>query len=303
MGPLLFTVFVNDVPEQENCCNILYADDTTLITNNKCPENLEINANIALNHVAQYFDSSLLEVNPQKTSFMLFSKMCKNMCFNLAIGDELLTEVQSQRFLGVFCDSSLNWNEQYDYVCKRLSSVLYLLRQYKTFAPQSILMLIYFGLFQTHLTYCITVWGSSSLQNHDRILRLQKSALRIITGGKRLTSCRALFKQLGVLTFPSIFIFYCILQTIKTPLLTEMPVKTHNYELRLQNDKQFDMQLPHSRLKFVEKKPSVKGALFFNSLPIHLKQLKGKKFRTELYNFLIESTFYSVDEFRGKHSS
>ena len=68
------------------------------------------------------------------------------------------------------------------------------------------LLHIYFSLIHSHLNYAILVWGDAPNTLISQLLKLQKKAIRIILHKSPLTSCRPLFKQLSILTVPSIYI-------------------------------------------------------------------------------------------------
>ena len=73
LDPLLFLLYINDVPK---CSNILefhlFADDTNLFLNNPTILNLETNLNVELEKVSQWLYANKLSLNIDKTSFVVF---------------------------------------------------------------------------------------------------------------------------------------------------------------------------------------------------------------------------------------
>ena len=73
LGPLLFLLYINDVPK---CSNILefhlFADDTNLFLNSPNILNLETNLNVELEKVSQWLYTNKLPLNVEKTSFVVF---------------------------------------------------------------------------------------------------------------------------------------------------------------------------------------------------------------------------------------
>ena len=67
--------------------------------------------------------------------------------------------------------------------------------QIKTFLPQQVLRILYNSLILPHLQYCILAWGFKS----DRLLKLQKGAVRIITCSKYNAHTKPLLKALNLL--------------------------------------------------------------------------------------------------------
>ncbi|KAG8277045.1 hypothetical protein J6590_050880 [Homalodisca vitripennis] len=58
----------------------------------------------------------------------------------------------------------------------------------------------YYALVESHIRYGLSVWGGTTKQNLDRILILQKKAIRILAHLTPTESWRESFKTLGILT-------------------------------------------------------------------------------------------------------
>ena len=70
----------------------------------------------------------------------------------------------------------------------------------KTFLPQQVLRILYNSLILSHLQYCILTWGFKS----DRLFKLQKRAVRIITCSKYHDHTEPLLKALNLLKIEDI---------------------------------------------------------------------------------------------------
>ena len=73
LGPLLFLLYINDLPQCSDFCKLLFADDTTLQLSNTDPTRLFHVANSQLDNVSDWFKANLLTLNIKKTKFILFS--------------------------------------------------------------------------------------------------------------------------------------------------------------------------------------------------------------------------------------
>lgn len=73
VGPLLFIIYINDLP---NCLNtsdcLLYADDTTIINTDKRLQSLTEKLNNDLERLAAWCSHNKLQINPTKTRFVVF---------------------------------------------------------------------------------------------------------------------------------------------------------------------------------------------------------------------------------------
>ena len=76
LGPLLFILFVNDLPKVVKHCTVnLYADDTAIYTANHDPgvvsSHLEEDLEEDLQQVAMWIESNRLKMNVAKTQLMV----------------------------------------------------------------------------------------------------------------------------------------------------------------------------------------------------------------------------------------
>ena len=73
LGPLLFLVFINDLPNATEFLTLLFADDTTFQVSGVDLSQLFNFANLELEKSSIWFKSNKLTLNVKKTKFMLFS--------------------------------------------------------------------------------------------------------------------------------------------------------------------------------------------------------------------------------------
>ena len=69
--------------------------------------------------------------------------------------------VEEHRFLGLVVDNRLRFQAHIDALCRKLSQVVGLMRSLKPYVPVSTLKNVYFSLFYSKMTYCLTAWGSA----------------------------------------------------------------------------------------------------------------------------------------------
>ena len=77
LGPLLFLIFINDLPKSTNFFTLLFADDTTFQIKDSNLADLVNTANYELSKAAAWFSANKLTLNVSKTKYILFrKKMC-----------------------------------------------------------------------------------------------------------------------------------------------------------------------------------------------------------------------------------
>ena len=186
LGPLLFLLFINDLPlYTNNVFTDLYADDTTVYDIQDSMEQIESNLQSALNGLQIWCKSNGMILNSSKTKVMFVTTNQKRKRLNrqnldLNFQNEPLNMISSDKILGVFVDNNLTWTDHIKYLTKKIASSIWLLSKIKKFLSQDHRVQFYKSYIQPHIDFCNIVWGSSSECNKLKIFRLQKRACKVI---------------------------------------------------------------------------------------------------------------------------
>ena len=186
LGPLLFLLFINDLPlYTSNVFTDLYADDTTLYDVQNSMEQIENNLQSSLNNLQIWCRSNGMILNSSKTKVMLVTTYQKrqrltNDQFDLTYNKESLNMISNDKILGVFVDNNLTWSNHIKHLTKKIASSIWLLSKIKKFLSQAHRVQFYKSYIQPHIDFCNIVWGSSSEVNKLKIFRLQKRACKVI---------------------------------------------------------------------------------------------------------------------------
>ena len=105
-------------------------------------------------------------------------------------------QVKSFKFLGIMLDTNLTMKHHIHMVASKLSKVCGKLNRLKYIYPQQALLFIYNSLFVSHMNYGLLLWGTDL----DKVHKLQKRALRTITGSEYIAHSEPIFKFLDLLT-------------------------------------------------------------------------------------------------------
>jgi hypothetical protein len=201
LGPLLFLLYMNDIINcypGDDCKFVLYADDTNIFITGPSKESTYLKANLVLEQVANFMQSNLLHINMDKCCFMHFSPKTEfdSTCartrpFALAddrsraifINNKKVKKVKSTKFLGIFIDEQLDWSAHINYLVKKLRSVSGALCRIRQSIPIELYKTIYAALFESHLTFGISVWGVALKPNaSDKVFVTQKHTIRVLFG-------------------------------------------------------------------------------------------------------------------------
>ena len=136
MGPLLFVLYINDLPQcLENCSINMYADDTVMYFTNLCTSEIARVVQDDLNRVVQWMESSRLILNQSKTKSMLFGSwqnLAKSPNFCIQLYGKTLERVAKFSYLGVVLDENLSWKDHVEYVSSKVSRRLGLLSRIRS---------------------------------------------------------------------------------------------------------------------------------------------------------------------------
>lgn len=261
LGPLLFSIYINDIVTVSSKLHFLmYADDTTIYFNREdfSIEHLISEVNLELNKVNIWLKKNMLSLNVEKTKCITFHSWQRQVNPAVfSINEVYIENVRDFKFLGIILNENLTWKSHVDMISSRLSKVICILRKLRYIYPQEALLSIYNSLFASHINYAISLWGTNS----DKLFGLQKKAMRLITNNAYLSHTEPLFKMLGILKIEDLYRlkllkFYYNLCYGNLPLYFDVYIDVidyvipHTYSLR--SDARSLIRLPRIRHVFAE---------------------------------------------------
>ena len=182
LGPLLFIIYINDFYRSSDMASFIsFADDTNLFFSHTNPNTLVEIVNFELEKIIQWIRANRLSLNLQKTKYILFSNSIDSLPTDLVFDDTHLEKVTHSKFLGVIIDNKLSWKVHVDNISKKKSRNIGILNRLKTQLPSSALLTLYSSLTLPYLNYGLLAWGNAHQNILDKLLLLQKRAVRIIS--------------------------------------------------------------------------------------------------------------------------
>ena len=290
LGPLLFLLYINDMPSYINADHLtLYADDTTAAVSASSGEGLTAKIEVVMSDFKAWCWSNKLVLNLEKTVIILFTPT-KRKVIKLHLNNNCRLD-NSTKFLGLYLDQNLTWENQVDAVCKKLKNNFYLLLNIKTKFSRSSLITVYYALIYSHLNNNIILWGNSV--GNRRVFVLQKRIIRLIFNLKPKHSCRTTFKTNSILPLPSIYILKTLLFIKENLNLYPTNAESHSYNTRERKM----LVVPLHRTAKYELTPSYVGIKLYRHLPDYFRTLSKGAFKKQIKKLLKEKCYYSVEEF------
>ena len=120
LGPLLFTLYINDLLDYlEHCDATLYADDTVLFISDKSLHNIKSYMNSDLEKLNNWLKLNHLTLSISKSKFMIIGssqRLNKIDSISLKVDNMDLDEVSSFKYLGIVINNRLTWQDHVDHV-------------------------------------------------------------------------------------------------------------------------------------------------------------------------------------------
>ena len=200
LGPLLFLLYINDLP---NVCTrsscLLYADDTVLIFENSDHSKLQADLDKDLPTICEWLKANKLSLNTKKTVYQLYNYSHTSFELNIILNKEVIEAADKVKYLGIVIDSHLKWNFHIDHISTIISRNIGIMNRSKFYLNKQSLALLYNALVLPYINYCCIIWGFTFPSFVYKIEILQKKAVRIIDGQHRLAHADPIFHKLSLL--------------------------------------------------------------------------------------------------------
>ena len=148
LGPLLFLLYINDLPNISSKLKFyLFADDTNIFFQSDNLDSLQQTLNKELKHLSLWLNCNRLALNIKKTNFVIFAsknKPLKNV--TILFGKKAIEQKDYVKYLGVLIDSQLNFKAHISSVAKKVARTVGLISKLRYYMNQKTLMMIYHSL-------------------------------------------------------------------------------------------------------------------------------------------------------------
>ena len=200
LGPLLFTLYINDLHNCiRSCSTFHFADDTNLLyiprkCNNRCIRRI----NNDLKSLTHWLLANKISLNIAKTEVVFFRKkstILPECVKKMKLNGKKLIPSSEIKYLGILLDEHMTFSPHIQKVNAQLNRANTLLAKARYYMPMNLLMQLYYGQFFSRISYGCQIWGQA-LNDKSHTFILQKKAVRIITFSDFHSHTSPLFKSL-----------------------------------------------------------------------------------------------------------
>ena len=187
LGPLLFVLYINDLPDGITSQLFLFADDTKIyrtITDKSDKDKLQLD----LQKLQDWSDKWLLRFHPDKCKAMTIGRDDDRYNYHLTINnsEHYLEFISEEKDIGVIIDSDLEFDKHINTKVNKANSMFGLIRRTFTKLTPKMFVSLYKVLVRCHLDFASSVYSPYKIKHIDQLENMQRRATKQIPGLREL---------------------------------------------------------------------------------------------------------------------
>lgn len=277
LGPLLFSMYINDLPEQLQHCKIhMYADDVQLYLNSSILflSDGVSKVNSDLNRVYSWALANKLHLNPKKSKCIIISNRPKMITVNspILIGNQQIELVSSAKNLGITLNDTLTWNNHIATVTGKVFGMIRTLYVSQYYTPKHIRILLAKTYLMPSLLYGCELFSSCDAKSLSRLNVTYNAILRYVFGLNRYESCAPFLKSLYGVTLENLLKIRTLI-FLHNIIYTKEPAYLFNI-LRFGRSNRGILLVPIRHRRLISERHFIVNAVrLWNSLPFTIQTL------------------------------
>lgn len=302
LGPLLFLLFINDMPNVVLSSSIaLFADDSKVFKSVNCIRDCEL-LQSDLCELLTWSKKWGMVFNPSKCKVLSFTRSRNPFYFNYHLDGIILDRVGDFKDLGVVFNQNLSFSAHVESIVSKSNRVCGMIKRSIGYrAPQNVKLKLFKSLARPVLEYSSQVWSPVFKNDIHAIESVQRSMTKYICNDFIELSYSSRLKELHILPLSYrrevadlIFIFKYLKGAMNVDFNDEVRVLTNNRSLRSSSEGLLLRSL-HVRTECFISSYFNRICHLWNILPIHVRNSTSISiFKSQLYEFYIyksENTF------------
>ena len=182
LGPVLFSLYINDITTDIDSEMRLFADDCVCYREIKGIEDT-VKLQEDIDRLGCWARKWGMRFQPVKCNIMQITrKRIKKINASYNLEGTVLDSIENIKYLGVTITNDLKWNTHVSNICTKANMTHGFLRRTSSACPQDVKESTYKGLVGPVLEYGCSVWDPSSILLQEELEKVQKRAARFVTG-------------------------------------------------------------------------------------------------------------------------
>ncbi|KAL4226412.1 hypothetical protein ACF0H5_014395 [Mactra antiquata] len=236
LGPCLFLVYINDLPDLVKCKTRMFADDTI------CYMSIDsINDSISLQKDLQELEkwekTWSMEFNPDKCEILRITRKKAPLIYPYKLHNIELKSTSQSKYLGVTISSDMNWSKHINNITTKATSTLRFIQRNVKTSNKQVKTAAYNTYVRPQLEYCSSIWHPWQKSLSHSLEKVQRSAARYVMADYDYTS--SVTKMLQILDWQTlhqrrlhsslIFFYKIINQKVAVDSYHLIPTRNLNY--------------------------------------------------------------------------
>ena len=210
LGPLLFSLYINDIVDFVDVEVVLFADDAVFIISAFTLQLMYDKIRKLFSDLSRYLMANKLVPNLGKSKLMFFNSKPKTELDALTFGGVVIQWVNEFKYLGLMLNNRMSYSSHIDRICTRVSQYIGVFYNLNRILPKDILVLLYHAFILPHLMLHIVLWGAAPDIYINKLRVKQNKLLRAILRVKVLNGVpqqrtMSMYNDLGILTINNLF--------------------------------------------------------------------------------------------------
>lgn len=299
LGPLLFSVFSNDLALHSHGVSIFqYADDTQVLISGRKQDihSLIYRMEQTLCALSKWFSTNSMKVNADKTQLMVFGTKAMLRNFpevRLNFGGSVITESRTAKNLGLVMDRFLTFDSHIDQLVGKCTGMLLALSHAKHCLPADVIQPLVACLVMSHIRYCVSIYGTYGQAQKHRIQKLLNFCARVVCGVRKYDHISAKYKQLGWLNAEQLILYHrmCLIHRVRTTgapagIAEHLVTCDHQHSTRTRGL----LQRPSVKTNAGARRLYFSGIDAYNKLPQDIREVRITRFKTRVTDWLLRDT-------------
>ena len=249
----------------------IYADNAVFLVADPKAEEIQVKLNREKNSAAKWLTTNRLTIHLDKTKYMIFGSKQELQSINkmqIMISKEKLEQCEKFKYLDVWFDPHLNWNEHLKVLADKISMKIGKIKRSMPFLSKTTRKLIVNVIVVPHFDYCCEAWSSASNTSLKRPGRLYNKATKLASNEDRVSLQDRLDKNVAILTFK------CLNDLAPLYLLGKLTLSVHPKNTRsCRYNKIYVERLKNRRTSLTFK---ARATQIWNKLPDEITSLRSK---------------------------
>ena len=195
LGPILFTIFINDLPDGVHSICKIFADDTKIYNSQNKSKDIQQD----LVRMQEWTEKWNIHFNVDKCKVLHIGKKNNKNSYTLLLNNEerQIVTTREERDLGIIFDEALSFDAHIQHSINKANKMIGLIKRTFTCLDKNIFCQLYKSMVRPHLEYANTVWFPVLKRQSIAIEKVQRRATKLVRGYKNYSYVERL-QQLGL---------------------------------------------------------------------------------------------------------